>query len=182
VSNFDREWILFGPRTGFSVAGEIVEGLYFIYCEDPKSIKIGISKMPLNRLTNLRTGSPSQLHLVFYSRLFGKVAEDSLHHLLRSHRRTGEWFDWNEKVQGFALGVIFAVSGAIQISWPFAASCDHAMFVEGVDWAHGFLDPENRWSLQSMTGMGGEEAFELFQSWNRVALARLKEKAAADGK
>lgn len=176
MSNFDREWILFGPQTGYSVDDETVEGLYFIYCEEPKSIKIGISTTPLNRLSNLGTGSPSRLHLVFYSRLFGSAAEEKLHQLLRSHRRTGEWFRWNEKVQGFALGVIFSVSGVIQVSWPFSSNCDHSMFIEGVDWAHGFLDPDNRWTLESMTGMGGESAFELFQSWNKVALARLREK------
>ena len=176
MSNFNREWILFGPQTGYSVDDESVEGLYFIYCEEPKSIKIGISTKPLNRLSNLGTGCPSQLHLVFYSKLFGKAAEGTLHQLLCSHRRKGEWFDWNAKVQGFALGVIFAVSGVIQVSWPFSSNCDHSMFIEGVDWAHGFLDPDNRWTLESMTGMGGENAFELFKSWNEIALARIREK------
>lgn len=175
MSNFDREWILFGPPTGYSVDDEPVEGLYFIYCEEPKSIKIGISTVPLNRLSNLGIGSPSRLHMLFYSRLFGKAAEETLHQLLCNHRRTGEWFDWNEKVQGFALCVIFAVSGVIQVSWPFSASCDHLMFIEGVDLVHRFIDPDNRWTLESMTSMGGKSAFELFQSWNRVALARIKE-------
>jgi len=164
VSNFDREWILFGPRTGYSVDDEPVEGLYFMFCEDPKSIKIGISTTPLSRLSNLGTGSPSPLHLVFYSRLFGKVAEGTLHQLLRSHGRRGEWFDWNDEVQGFVLGVIFAVSGVIQVSWPFSLNCDHLMFIEGVDWAHGFLDPDNRWTLQSMTGMGGESGLIYFKA------------------
>jgi len=50
------------------------------------------------------------------------------------------------------------------------------MFVKGVDWAHRFLDPDNRWTLESMTGMGGDAAVELFESWNRVALARIREK------
>lgn len=176
MSNFDREWILFGPKTGYSVDDESVEGLYFIYCEEPKSIKIGISTKPLTRLSNLGTGSPSQLHLVFYSKLFGKTAEGTLHQLLSRYRRTGEWFDWNAKVQGFALGVIFAVSGVIQVSWPFSSNCDHSMFIEGVDWAHEFLDPDNTWTLESMTGMDGENAFELFQSWNKVALTRIREK------
>lgn len=176
MSNFDREWVLFGPQTGYSVEGEPVEGLYFIYCDEPKSIKIGVSTTPLNRLSNLGTGSPTQLHLVFYSKLFGKVAEGTLHQLLSSHKRTGEWFDWNEKVQGFALGVIFAVSGVIQVSWPFSSNCDHSKFIEGVDWAHGLLDPDNRWTLESMAGMGGENSFNLFQSWNKVALARIREK------
>lgn len=180
MSNFDREWILFGPRTGYSVEDDPVEGLYFIYCEEPKSIKIGISTTPLSRLSNLATGSPSPLHMVFYSRLFGKAAEETLHQLLSKHKRTGEWFDWSAEIQGFALGVIFAVSGAIQVSWPFSASCDRLMFVKGVDWAHGFLDPENRWTLQSITGIGGESAFELFQSWNKVALARIRGQSGED--
>ncbi len=176
MGNFDREWILFGPQTGYSVADEAVEGLYFIYSEEPKSMKVGISTKPLTRLANLSTGSPSRLHLVFYSRLFGKAAEETLHRQLNSHRRTGEWFNWNAEVQGFILGVIFAVSGVIQVSWPFASKPDHSMFVKGVDWAHDFLDPDNKWTLESMTGMGGEDAVELFQSWNTVALARIREK------
>lgn len=139
-------------------------------------MKIGISTKPLTRLSNLSTGSPSRLHLVFYSKLFGKAAEETLHHHLNSYKRTGEWFNWNAEVQGFLLGVIFAVSGVIQVSWPFASKADHSMFVKGVDWAHGFLDPENMWTLESMTGMGGEAAVELFQSWDKVALARIREK------
>src|SRR5512146_364461 len=106
MGNFDREWILFGPQTGYSVVDEAVEGLYFIYSEEPKSMKVGISTKPLTRLANLSTGSPSRLHLVFYSRLFGKVAEETLHRQLSDHRRTGEWFKWNAEVQGFILGVI----------------------------------------------------------------------------
>lgn len=111
MSNFDREWILFGPETGYSVDGEPVEGLYVIYCEEPKSIKIGISTAPFTRPSNLGTGSPSRLHLVFYSRPFGRAAEETLHQLLSGHRRTGEWFDWNEKVQGFVLGVLRRLQG-----------------------------------------------------------------------
>lgn len=176
MSNFDREWILFGPQTGYSVAGESVEGLYFIYCEEPKAMKIGISTTPLSRLSNLGTGAPSRLHLVFYSKLFGKKGEATLHELLRSHRRTGEWFEWNAEVQGFALGIIFAVSGAIQVSWPFFADCDRSMFIKGVDWVNGFLDPDNRWTLESITGIAGESASALFQCWNSIALARLSDK------
>ncbi len=171
---FDKEWILFGPQTGYSVDDEAVEGLYLIYCKEPESIKVGISTKPLIRLSNLRTGSPSQLHLVFYSRLFGKAAEETLHTQLNAHRRTGEWFDWNSEVQGFLLGVIFAVSGVIQVSWPFASRADHSMFVNGVDWAHRFLDPDNRWTLESMTGMSGENAFELFKSWDEVSTERIR--------
>lgn len=178
MSNFDKEWILFGPQTGYSVGGNPGEGLYFIYCEEPSSLKVGISTQPLNRLANLGTGSPSKLHLVFYSKLFGKAAEGRLHQLLSSDRRNGEWFYWNAKVQGFALGVIFAVSGVIQVSWPFSANCDKHMFIEGVDWAHSFLDPEKTWTLELLTGMSGETAFELFESWNTVATARIRQNRA----
>jgi hypothetical protein len=180
MSSFDREWVLFGPPTGYSVKDEPVEGLYFIYCDEPKAMKIGISSTPLSRLSNLATGSPSRLHIIFYSRLFGKAAEETLHHVLSAHRRSGEWFAWTAEVQGFALGVIFALSGAVQVSWPFSCNCDRLMFIEGVDWAHAFLDPDNGWTLQSMTGMGAESAFELFQSWNQVALSRLREQESED--
>ncbi|TQV87361.1 GIY-YIG nuclease family protein [Aliikangiella coralliicola] len=176
MGNFDKEWILFGPQTGYSVIEEPVEGLYLIYCEEPKSIKIGISTNPLSRLSNLNTGSPSQLHLVFYSKLLGKVAEENLHQKLDCHRRSGEWFNWNSEVQGFLQGVMFAVSGTIQVSWPFSGSSEHSMFIDGVDWTHRFLDPDNRWTLEPITGMSGNDAFKLFQSWSKVALARLKEK------
>lgn len=179
MENFNKEWILFGPQTGYSVIEDAVEGLYLIYCGEPNSVKIGISKTPLSRLSNLRTGSPSKLHLIFYSKLLGKAAEETLHQSLLQHRRAGEWFDWNGEVQGFLLGVIFAVSGVIQVSWPFAADADHSMFVKGVDWAHGFLDPNNEWTLEAMTGMGGEKAFELFQSWCDVATARNRKKNEA---
>ena len=176
MNNYDKEWVLFGPKIGYSVDDDPVEGLYFIFCAEPEAVKIGVSMNPLNRLSNLRTGTPSHLQLVFYSRLFGTRAEKSLHQLLHCHKRRGEWFDWNSQVQGFSLGVIFSVSGAIQISWPFSGDCDHSMFIEGVDWAHQFLDPDKKSTLESMNGMGGEKAFALFQCWNNVALSRLKEK------
>ncbi|MBF8755352.1 GIY-YIG nuclease family protein [Pseudomonas sp. BT-42-2] len=172
MDNFDKEWMLFGPRTGYSVNSEAVEGLYFIYCEEPESIKIGISTSPFTRRSNLGTGSPSELHLIFYSRLFGKSAEKTLHQMLSKHNRTREWFNWNDEVQGFALGIIFAVSGAIQVSWPFSCNCNRSMFIAGVDWAHNFLDPDKNWSLEAMTAIGAESAFELFQSWSDIALSR----------
>jgi hypothetical protein len=170
MSYLDREWIVFGPETGYSVEEEPLEGLYLIYCDDPKSVKIGISARPLTRISNLNTGSPSQLHLFFYSKLIGRVAETKLHEMLSGYRRAGEWFDWSPEVQGFLLGMVFGISGSLQVSWPFSASCDSAQFIAGVNWIHKFLDPDNRWTLEPMTGMDGERAFKLFQEWNDYAL------------
>ena len=175
MSYFDREWIVFGPQTGYSVVEDPVEGLYFIYCNDPKSVKIGISARPLSRISKLNTGSPSQLHLIFYSKLLGKKAEDELHALLSEHRRSGEWFNWTPELQGFLLGLIFGISGVIQVSWPFAARSNSSMFISGVNWIHNFLDPNEMCTLVPMTGMDGERAFELFQQWSEVAKQSLKE-------
>lgn len=175
MSYLDREWIVFGPQTGFSVDEEPVEGLYLIYCDDPKSVKIGISAQPLSRISNLNTGSPSQLHLLFYSKLLGKGAEGELHAFLSEHRRSGEWFNWSQEVQGFLLGLIFGISGVIQVSWPFAAASEGSMFVCGINWIHKFLDPDERWTLAPMAGMDGERAFELFQNWSEYALRTRKD-------
>ena len=133
---FDREWIVFGPATGYSVVEESVEGLYLIYCDDPKSVKIGVSGRPLSRISDLNTGSPSQLHLIFYSKLLGKRAEEKLHLHLLKYQRSGEWFDWAPEVQCFLLGLIFGISGVIQISWPFVEISDKSQFICGVDWIH----------------------------------------------
>jgi len=172
MRHFNREWIVFGPSTGHSVEDDAAEGLYLIYCDDPKSVKIGISGQPLVRTTNLSTGSPSELHLFFYSKLLGRDAETHLHRLFADQRRSGEWFEWTREVQGFLLGMIFGVSGVLQVSWPFSAACDRSQFVRGIDWIHAFLDPDGRWTLRPMTGMGGEEAFDLFQDWNEHAKSR----------
>jgi hypothetical protein len=48
------------------------------------------------------------------------------------------------------------------------------MFIKGVDWAHDFLDPNGEWTLEALTALGGESAFELFQSWSNMALTRRK--------
>lgn len=178
MEQFDREWIMFGPATGYSVEDTDEEGLYLLYCDDPRSVKVGISRRPLVRATNLSTGSPNQLHLFFYSRLLGKSAEENLHAVLASHRRSGEWFNWTPELQGFLLGVVFALSGVLQVSWPFSASCDGSQFIRGVDWLHRFLDPDDRWTLRPMTGMGGEAAFKLFKSWNDAGLEQLRAERA----
>ena len=138
-------------------------------------MKIGISARPLSRISKLNTGSPSQLHLIFYSKLLGKKAEDELHALLSEHRRSGEWFNWTPELQGFLLGLIFGISGVIQVSWPFAARSNSSMFISGVNWIHNFLDPNEMCTLVPMTGMDGERAFELFQQWSEVAKQSLKE-------
>jgi len=151
-----------------------VEGLYFIYYDNPKSVKIGIPARPLTRISNLNTGSPSQLHLIFYSKLLGKGSEEKLHAILSEYRRSGEWFNWSPVVQGFLLGLIFGISGVIQLSWPFAWKCDSSLFISGVTWIHNLLDPEDRWTLESLTGMDGEKAFKLFQNWSEFALQARK--------
>lgn len=175
MSYLDREWIVFGPQIGYSVDKEPVEGLYLIYCDDPKSVKIGVSARPLSRISNLNTGSPSQLHLLFYSKLLGKEAEEKLHVFLSEHRCTGEWFNWSPEVQGFLLEMIFGISGVIHISWPFSANYENSIFISGVEWIHNLLDPDNRWTLRPMTGIEGEQAFGPFKNWSEYALHRRKE-------
>ncbi|KPQ40031.1 MAG: hypothetical protein HLUCCO16_04715 [Phormidium sp. OSCR] len=170
MSYLDREWVVFGPEIGYSVNENSVKGLYLIYCDDPNSVKIGISAQPLARISNLNTGSPSQLHLFFYSKLLGTVAENKLHAALAEYRRGGEWFNWSPEVQGFLLGLIFGISGVIQVSWPFAAAANSSMFIAGVNWIHKYLDPDEKWTLQPMTVIGGEKALELFQDWNNFVL------------
>lgn len=174
MSYLDREWIVFGPETGYSVTEEPVEGLYFIFCADPASVKIGVSARPLARISTLNTGSPSQLHLLFYSKLLGKVAEGKLHATLSQYRRAGEWFNWRPEVEGFLLGLIFGISGVIRVSWPFGVISDSKNFIAGVNWIHKFLDPEGRYTLEPMTGMDGEKAVELFQAWSEFALRARK--------
>lgn len=167
MSYLHREWIVFGPKTGYSVIDAPMKGLYFIYCKNPESVKIGVSASPTTRRTTLNTGSPSELHLIFYSKLLGKDAEDKLKVLLHEHNFNREWYYWNPEIQGFLLGVIFGISGVIQVSWPFAGDCDSSMFISGVKWVHRILDPDGNWTLAPMTGMDGEKAFELFQTWKK---------------
>lgn len=94
--------------------------------------------------------------------------------MLSKHNRAREWFNWNDELQGFALRIIIAVSGAIPVSSPFSCNCNRSMSIAGVDWAHNFLDPDKNWSLGAMTAIGAESTFELFQSWSHIALARRK--------
>lgn len=169
---FDREWIVFGPQSGYSVESADAEGLYLIYCHDPRSVKVGISGSPLRRISTLNMGSPTRLYLMFYTRLLGRVAEGELHRVLEDDRQSGEWFSWTPRVQGFLLGVVFGISGVLQVSWPFASYLDSDRFGQGVDWAHGFLDPDERHTLLPMTGMGGEEMVRLFTSWSDMAKER----------
>lgn len=65
--------------------------IYFILAPKAEAIKIGYSKSPLARFSNLKTGSPEEL--VFYGSIPGtRDGEIAMHRRFKHLRINGEWF------------------------------------------------------------------------------------------
>lgn len=67
-------------------------GVYFVQGVEGGPIKIGWSKDPATRLSQLQTGNPSQLRILVTTP-GAPALEQQLHALFAAHRRAGEWFD-----------------------------------------------------------------------------------------
>lgn len=66
--------------------------LYFIQRGDKHGpVKIGRAKDPRKRLAAMQTGSPEPLRIIAASPGAARL-EKPLHHLLREHRVSGEWY------------------------------------------------------------------------------------------
>lgn len=71
------------------------EFVYFLRSGD--HIKIGFSRDPLRRLSNLKTAAP--LGISWFAMVRGAQADEArLHEELKAHRGSGEWFVANEEV------------------------------------------------------------------------------------
>tara|TARA_R110000787_G_scaffold285406_1_gene400916 strand:- start:591 stop:1115 length:525 start_codon:yes stop_codon:yes gene_type:complete len=68
--------------------------IYLIGNKDSGPIKIGYTgnKTAKNRLSGIQNGNPNRLHILF-TKLGDMADERSIHKLLSSHRKVGEWFD-----------------------------------------------------------------------------------------
>jgi hypothetical protein len=69
--------------------------VYLVRCAVTRAIKIGIARVPKERLTTLQTGCPTPLALVG-SIPGGRPEEQELHRLFARKRIQGEWFALDE--------------------------------------------------------------------------------------
>ena len=79
---------------------EPVSYVYFILNPDNKTIKIGVSKDPLQRLEALQTSNGTKLLLLGY--ILGNYKKESeLHKKFKLNRMSGEWFKATEEMKEF---------------------------------------------------------------------------------
>ena len=71
--------------------------VYFILSDEADVVKIGKSKRPVSRLSDLRIGSPVRLRLLF-SFMANQSTEGQIHKYLSGSRSHGEWFRLDGKV------------------------------------------------------------------------------------
>ena len=66
-------------------------------CEAIAPVKVGITKSVISRVSAISTSSPNPvgLYLAFPlpDRSMAEAVERAFHHVMRKHRRNGEWFD-----------------------------------------------------------------------------------------
>lgn len=127
--------------------------VYFVEAKHSKKIKIGFAKTsPLKRMTELQTGSPEPLRLLFAFPA-SRDMEGMLHRRFSSCRTGGEWFGPKVRLQNFLkqLGE-FAQYG----TWPPESPTREELrpaarffafiasdYVEGIDYPSD--DPNNKW-------------------------------------
>lgn len=74
--------------------------VYFILNESAGMVKIGFSRNPEKRLTELRTGSAGEIKLL--ATIEGSLAiERQLHKRFEMHRRNGEWFIYSDEIRSY---------------------------------------------------------------------------------
>ncbi len=75
--------------------------VYLIRCGETDYYKIGVSDNPVERLANLQSANPIELHLIatcgFDSKLAAIRAEQDSHRNLAKYNVRGEWFEFKPK-------------------------------------------------------------------------------------
>lgn len=74
--------------------------IYLIVCRENNTCKIGKSNNPINRLSQLQTGSPFPLELVSYIDK-DELTELEIHNLFKDYRLEGEWFKYCDEIKSF---------------------------------------------------------------------------------
>jgi hypothetical protein len=78
--------------------------VYFIQEKAGGPIKIGFSKDPQKRLSEIQTGYPREL-MILAIMPGGRVQEREIHRRFGMNRMFGEWFKDDEKLMKFVLEV-----------------------------------------------------------------------------
>lgn len=75
-------------------------GVYFVCDRSAKALKIGYSRFPGARVSNLQVGNPNGLELAGLIAA-PRIVEEALHHLWREYHARGEWFHDNGDILGW---------------------------------------------------------------------------------
>ncbi len=97
--------------------------------EGPSAVKVGVARVPTDRLAQLQTGNPDPLRLVWSMPIAGDAyaVEAEAHSMLERHRLNGEWFAIPTEVAVAAVsGAAFRLGGTTdrmaigpqRLSWP----------------------------------------------------------------
>jgi len=74
--------------------------IYFVKAND--RVKIGYAVNPLSRIKSIQTSSPYKLEVLLIIEGTYEV-ERELHKLFHEYRRTGEWFEYGDRLESFVL-------------------------------------------------------------------------------
>lgn len=113
---------LFGEEFSITTKGMLKEfqkthGGYFVYfvgSDEVQKMKIGIAKDVVRRVAELRCGSPCQLYVLAFMKVFGhreaRRVEKQLHECFKNFHSHGEWFHMNESSCKAVEEIVFDVS------------------------------------------------------------------------
>ena len=90
----------------YTKAGKYLKhGFIYCYCIkslscNPTVVKIGQSTNPYKRIKRIRGGFPFETEVIFIIKETDIINEDIIHNELDKYRLNGEWFLYNEEVEG----------------------------------------------------------------------------------
>jgi hypothetical protein len=99
--------------------------IYIIAIDGHDLCKVGISKNPQSRLSQLNTGSPYKMRFVCIletpNASEARKLESAFHKVMRKHRTNGEWFSLN------------AAEAIRAMTWNVSSYFEHHIDLEGVE-------------------------------------------------
>jgi len=94
-----------------------VQKVYFIRRPDTKEVKIGVSRMPLHRLTILQCGSAARLEMAVM--FDGTYRDEATWHRIFHEDRIGfEWFRESPRMTTIIEGIRAAIARGAMIDTP----------------------------------------------------------------
>lgn len=139
-----RFWEENPPETGF---------VYLIQGEHRTPVKVGYAKEPRKRLSQLQTGSYTQLHVLDLVPGSQSVERD-LHKRLAPHSVRGEWFKWRD-----AIATWLAFRSVAEAAMTFYRATGRVPKLEVFDAWHSLIETTRPTYPQRLPGDEGDYNF-----------------------